>query len=193
MHAPQPLQLSVVSVTRPPGRPDRARSGQRATQMMQTTPFAARHRSSSRTTGGRPRPSAGTDPPAGQASVQAPHKVQAPARKSSQATPPAGLSGDSRATIPSGQAATQGPSHGPQVSAESTPASHGSPGPGRVAGRAVRPVRKARREGFAGPVTYSTLVLPTKGGVFAWGTWHWVQTQRAPASASESVVVGSAP
>jgi hypothetical protein len=31
-------------------------------------------------------------------------------------------------------------------------------------------------------------VLPTRGGASAWGTWHWVQLKRVPATSSSSAV-----
>jgi hypothetical protein len=81
MQAPQPVQASASSVTRPLRSRFMARYTQRLAQLMQTTPFQDRQLPRSRCT----RPSFGRRgarlSPCGQAAAQAPHQVQPPRSK----------------------------------------------------------------------------------------------------------------
>ncbi len=76
MQAPQPLQDSAVTTTLPPGWLRSARSGQRATQITQTTPCAARHDVASIATGGNARFVVAGAEISGHTSVQARQNVQ---------------------------------------------------------------------------------------------------------------------
>lgn len=172
MQAPQPVQACIDKLILPPGSPDSARSGQRATQITHTTPWAARHRDSSRLTGGSGRIPVRSVGPCGQTSTHARQNVHAPIPKSIYASPSAGCWAGWIATMRSGHASTQGLAQSRQTSAVILPSSHGGAMPNLGTGPdpADRPVRNARRDGSAGPAIYWTVVFSTKGSVSACAT-----------------------
>ena len=80
--APQPVQPAGSMLIAPPRPPAIARSGQRATQITQTTPLAARQLAASSSTAGNARAGVAAGA-SGQASTQASQNAQGPVSKSS--------------------------------------------------------------------------------------------------------------